>query len=328
MELYLKLLIQEQKKYVALKKVFSAFKNSVESQRIYREVTILSQLRNHPFIINLQDVHKAENDQDIYLVFECMDADVRTVIRASVLLPIHHKYILWQLLCSLKFIHTVGLIHRDLKPSNILINADSSIKLCDFGLARLVSPRLGNSDVLTDYIATRWYRSPELLLGCTHYGTEIDMWAVGCILAELVSSKPLFPGASTMDQLERIIAFCGKPTKTQIDELNLPMAVTMISNLQFSRPILILEEKLNGADPLAIDLIKRLVVFNPKGRFSVDDCLNHPYLKEFLREDRKVSFSKKVEMALKDSKRYTIREYKNQIYREIYETYKTPRKTV
>ena len=300
---------------VALKKVFGAFQNATDAQRTYREITFLRQLRSHPFIIGLIHVHRAENDLDLYLVFECMETDVHAVIRAGILLDIHQRYIFWQLLCALKFIHSAGLIHRDLKPSNMLIKSDSSIKVCDFGLSRAFNCK-PEEDNLTDYIATRWYRAPEILFGSSHYGIEVDMWAAGCILAELVSGRPLFPGASTMDQLERVISFTGPPNNEEIISIDSQMVETMLSNLTYSRPKLILEEKLSGAPLESIDLIKKLLTFNPKKRLTAEECLKHPYVSQFHSEKKEIISPTKIIMALSDSNTHTIREYRNQIYKE------------
>ncbi|EAY17376.1 CMGC family protein kinase [Trichomonas vaginalis G3] len=244
-----------------------------------------------------------------------MDTDVHTVIRAGILLDVHQRYIFWQLLCALKFIHSAGVIHRDLKPSNMLIKSDSTIKVCDFGLSRCIND-MHKDELLTDYIATRWYRAPEILFGSSKYGPGIDMWAAGCILAELVGGRPLFPGASTMDQLERVISFTGMPNKEDIESMGCQMVETMLGNLTFSRPQLVLEERLSHADPNAIDLIKKLCSFNPNKRPSAEQCLAHPYLKDFHFESREVSSSIKVKMALCDANKHTIREYRNQIYKE------------
>lgn len=300
---------------VALKKVFGAFQNPTDAQRSYREITLLKQLKSHPCIVGLLNVHRADNDLDLYLVFECMETDVHAVIRAGILLDIHQRYIFWQLLCALKYMHSAGLIHRDLKPSNMLINSDSSIKVCDFGLSRAISED-NSPENLTDYIATRWYRSPEILFGCTTYDFGIDMWAAGCILAELVSGRPLFPGASTMDQLERIISYTGPPSNEDIEAMNSSFTHTMLSNLSYSRPRLILEEKLSGAPPDAIDLIRKLLAFNPKDRPSAVECLAHPYVEKFHREAKEISAPNRIHMAIPDSQHATIREYRNQIYRE------------
>ena len=129
-----------------------------------------------------------------------MDTDLHACIRANILEDIHKQYIIYQLLKAIKYMHSGGVLHRDLKPSNLLLNKECLCKVADFGLARSIASLkrdAGPSPVLTDYVATRWYRAPEILLGSTAYSTGVDLWTIGCILGELVNGKPIFPGAST-----------------------------------------------------------------------------------------------------------------------------------
>lgn len=185
------------RKQVAVKKIFDAFQNSTDAQRTYREIAFLQELNigRHSNIIKLLNVLKAENDADIYLVFEYLEIALHSVIKANILQDLHRRFIVYQCLRALLYIHSGDLLHRDLKPSNILINSDCTTKLCDFGLARSVAEQqtaaaagtstLDNSSsaVLTDYVATRWYRAPEILLGSHAYSKSVDMWSIGCIMA-------------------------------------------------------------------------------------------------------------------------------------------------
>jgi len=142
---------------------------------------------------------------------------LHAVIRANILEPIHKSYVIYQLVRSIFYMHSAELLHRDVKPSNLLLNADCLVKLCDFGLCRSTADIGAKADaILTDYVATRWYRAPEILLGSTKYGKPIDMWSVGCILGEMLNSKPVFPGNSTMNQLDRIVQLTGRPTSEDI----------------------------------------------------------------------------------------------------------------
>ena len=175
---------------VALKKVFDAFQNATDAQRTFREIMFLQELNNHENIVKLWNVLKADNDRDIYLVFEFMDTDLHAVIRANILEEVHKQYIMYQLLKALKYMHTAGMLHRDMKPSNMLLNSDCLVKVCDFGLARSIASMNASSasnPVLTDYVATRWYRAPEILLGSTKYTKGVDMWSIGCILGEVLA---------------------------------------------------------------------------------------------------------------------------------------------
>jgi len=320
-----KVMDKQTQQVVALKKVFGAFQNLTDAQRTYREITFLRHFTNHPCIVNLISCHKAENDTDIYLVFECLETDVHAVIRAHILLDVHHRYIFWQLLCSLKFLHSAGVIHRDLKPSNLLINSDSGIKLCDFGLARAVGTEISPEE-LTDYIATRWYRAPEILFGSSSYTFAVDLWAAGCILAELVSGRPLFPGSSTMDQLERIISFTGPPSQSAIDSMGSNFTQTMLSNLSYMRPRFQLEEKLQGAPQDAIDLIKQLISLDPNDRPTAAECLDHPYVAQFHNPEKEKTSDSIVVMSLKENEKHSIREYRNQVYREAVTPTEAPKR--
>ncbi len=198
--------IDRQTKVVkALKKNFDAFSNSTDAQRTYREIMFLRQLK-HSNIISLERTVRAKNDKDIYLVFEHMDVDLHTLIRedgrSTNLQERHKQYIIYQIAKSIYFLHNSNLIHRDLKPSNILINENCDAKLCDFGLVRLMEePDDHEVVVMTDYIATRWYRAPELLFGCKDYCKSVDIWALGCLIGEMFYGKAMFPGTSTINQI-------------------------------------------------------------------------------------------------------------------------------
>jgi mitogen-activated protein kinase 15 len=131
-----------------------------------------------------------------------MEADLHNAIGQKILKDLHNRYIMYQICKGMKYLHSADVIHRDLKPSNILINSDCSLKICDFGLARSMAADSPDKDVvMTEEVATRWYRAPEVLLGSQTYDKSADVWSVGCILGELLLGKPLFPGNSTLNQL-------------------------------------------------------------------------------------------------------------------------------
>ncbi|KAJ2940802.1 hypothetical protein O0L34_g10051 [Tuta absoluta] len=209
---------------VAIKKIFDAFRNQTDAQRTFREITFLQAFRNHPNIVKLHSIHRASNNRDIYLGFEYMETDLHCVIkRGNILKDVHKRYIMYQILKATKYIHSGNVIHRDQKPSNVLIDSACTVKLADFGLARSVSSLYRGGGVngsggeddqcLTDYVATRWYRAPEILIASKNYTKGIDMWSLGCILGEMLVGKPLFPGTSTVNQVECIMQALPRPSQ-------------------------------------------------------------------------------------------------------------------
>lgn len=132
---------------------------------------------------------------EVYIVQELMETDLHRVIQTQKLSDDHCQYFVYQILRALKMLHSANVLHRDLKPSNLLVNSNCDLKVCDFGLARTVAHQEDNSGFMTEYVATRWYRAPEIMLTFKQYTKAIDVWSVGCILAEMISGRPLFPGS-------------------------------------------------------------------------------------------------------------------------------------
>lgn len=297
---------------VALKKIFDAFQNATDAQRTFREIMFLQELNDHENIIKLLDVMKAENNRDIYLVFEHMETDLHAVIRAGILEEVHKQYTIYQLLKSLKYMHSGGVIHRDIKPSNLLLNSECLVKVGDFGLAR----SLDKDNVLTDYVATRWYRAPEILLGSQKYTTGVDMWSVGCILGELIGGKPMFPGNSTMNQLDRILEMTGPPTPEDLEAIQSPFALTMLETLP---PVKrkSLRDMYPQASHDALDLLEKLLQFNPNKRPTAEEALAHPYVGTFHNPAEELVCPHKIVIPIDDNHKCSIEEYRGKLYQEI-----------
>jgi len=301
---------------VALKKCFDAFRNATDAQRTFREIMYLQALSGHENIIRLQHVIKAENDRDIYLTFDHMETDLHAVIRCGILQDIHKKYITWQLLKALKYLHSADLLHRDIKPSNLLLNSDCHVKVCDFGLCRSVAEVAGPAPVLTDYVATRWYRAPEILLGSTKYTRGVDMWAVGCILGEMLNGKPVFPGNSTMNQIERIVEITSKPNSEDLDAIQSPYAATMLDSLEVK--VKALNEVFPLASAEAKDLLKTCFFFNPNSRASAEECLRHIFVTEFHSEEDEPNYPHgPLKLPIDDNIKLTHNQYRERLYQEI-----------
>ncbi|XP_053571968.1 LOW QUALITY PROTEIN: mitogen-activated protein kinase 15 [Bombina bombina] len=266
---------------VAVKKIFDAFRNRTDAQRTFREIMFLQEFGEHPNIIKLLNVIRAENDKDIYLVFEHMETDLHAVIKKGNLLKdIHMRYILYQLLKATKFLHSGNVIHRDQKPSNILLDADCLVKLCDFGLARSlyqIQEDSGNP-ALTEYVATRWFRAPEILLASHRYTKGVDMWSIGCILGEMLMGKPLFPGTSTINQIERIMSIISPPSQEDIRSIKSEYGESVINRMSSRQRVSIDSLLPSSTPPEALDLLKKLLIFNPDKRLTAEEALLHPYL--------------------------------------------------
>ncbi|EDV23520.1 uncharacterized protein TRIADDRAFT_50520 [Trichoplax adhaerens] len=266
---------------VAVKKIFDAFRNQTDAQRTFREIFFLQEFSGLDNIIKLINVIKAENDKDIYLVFEYMDTDLHNVIKkGNILKDVHKRYIMYQILRAIKYMHSGNVIHRDLKPSNILLDSECFVKVADFGLARSLkrlTEEVANPN-LTDYVATRWYRAPEILLSSQRYTFGVDMWSIGCILGEILIGKALFPGTSTLNQVEKIVQVIGHPRSEDIQDLESNYAASLLHQIK-TYPSTSLGGLCAGVPDDAMDLLKKLLHFNPKKRLTAEQALKHPYIR-------------------------------------------------
>jgi len=305
---------------VALKKIFGAFQNATDAQRTFREIVFLKEFGNHDNIVLLKEVIRADNDKDIYLVFEHMEIDLHAVVRANILEEVHKRYIIYQVLKAMKYIHSGQVLHRDMKPSNLLLNSECFVKVADFGLARSIDaqedPSQVSMPVLTDYVATRWYRAPEILLGSTKYTKGVDMWSVGCILGELLGGKPVFPGNSTMNQLDRIIEVTGRPSPQDIEAVQSPFASSMLENLPPSHPRS-LRHMFPQASDDALDLFEKLIRFNPDKRITAEEALKHEYVAQFHNDEDEPICRHKIVVPIDDNKKFSISEYRTKLYNLI-----------
>ena len=338
---------KKSKDTVALKKIFDAFQNATDAQRTYREVIFLQQMGEHENIVQLQNVMKADNHRDLYLVFEYMETDLHAVIRANILAEVHKQYIMYQTFKALKYMHSSKLVHRDLKPSNLLLNAECLMKVADFGLARsLLYDQVdtsGERDVLTDYVATRWYRAPEILLGSNAYGKAVDLWSLGCIFGEMLGGKPLFPGSNTLNQVERVGQVIGAPDTNEVTKLNSPYTLEMLDGMKFpmgerkadGKREMVKFDRSNppvpgqaGSDDLmgawrsvypkapddANDLMMQLMQYDPDKRITPEAGLTHPYCVQFHDAPTEVSCDNLVSIHHSDNKKYKTELYRDSLY--------------
>merc|ERR1712154_724056 len=246
-----------------------------------REIKILQNL-DHPNIVRLREVVRSSDIGYIFLVFEYFEHDLASLMDSNLYsFSISEiKCIVIQLLSAIKYAHRHFVIHRDIKLSNILLNSNGCITLCDWGLARLFSDPLKEH---TAKVVTLWYRAPELLFGAIHYHTAIDLWAIGCIVAELLRGKPLLPGNSELHQIQLIFTLLGTPNHhIWPNHKSLPKYNEITKDIDHSK------YKWNQIDSMfagygglnCLDLIKQLLAYDPSKRITAENAIKHPFFKE------------------------------------------------
>ena len=355
-------------------------------------MVFLSQMGNHENIVMLHHVFKADNDRDLYLVFEYMETDLHAVIRANILEEIHKQYIMYQSFKALMYMHSAQLVHRDMKPSNLLLNSECLMKVADFGLARSLLSTKGDFDpasegpntkmpdnpyyiddnpIMTDYVATRWYRAPEILVGSLTYGTAVDQWSLGCIFGEMLGGKPVFPGSSTLNQIEKVGEVIGAPSGDAVRALQSTFVANMLDGMLFPNgevgadgkramlpfnkgappepnstggPIGSSSDDAGGGggagaggQPLkahseetrratwsgmypkasdeAIDLLERLMQYDPRRRMTAAEGLQHSYCAQFHDPESEVTYAHgRVNISVHDNKKLTVSKYRDLLY--------------
>ncbi|KAI9931140.1 hypothetical protein ASPWEDRAFT_22997 [Aspergillus wentii DTO 134E9] len=265
---------------VAIKKVTNILGKGILAKRVLKEIKLLQHFRGHRNITCLYDVDIPQpyDFNEVYLYQDLMECDLGVIIRSGQsMTDAHFQYFIYQTLCGLKYIHSANVLHRDLKPSNLLINADCELKICDFGLARGFSINPAeNAGYKTEYIASRWYRAPEITLNLGGYTQAVDVWSVGCILAELLGGKPLFKGRDNVDQLQQILHYLGTPEEQTLASVSSPYAQEYIRSLP-TKSRIPFSPIFPNANPLAVDLLTKMLKFNPTSRVSAMQALEHPY---------------------------------------------------
>jgi c-Jun N-terminal kinase len=273
---------------VAIKKMAKPFQNVTHAKRAYRELVLMKSF-NHRNIVGLLNTFTPDPDlthfSDIYIVMELMDANLSRVVH----IDLDHErlsFLLYQMVCGIKHMHAANIIHRDLKPSNIVVKEDCSLKILDFGLARSAD----GGFMMTPYVVTRYYRAPEVILGML-YTENVDVWAIGCIFAELVRGQILFPGTDHIDQWTKVIDLLGTPSRAFLQKLQ-PNVRMYVEQLPFKRGYSFEELFPDELFPnstredrdrtqLARHLLTKMLIIDPSKRITVDECLQHPYISQW-----------------------------------------------
>mmetsp|Transcript_16446 Transcript_16446/g.23039 ORF Transcript_16446/g.23039 Transcript_16446/m.23039 type:complete len:450 (+) Transcript_16446:57-1406(+) len=306
---------------IAIKKIMDLFSNKSDSIRILREIHILHHLAGNRHIVTIEDLMVPDPSlpfDHMYIVLGYMPADLHKIIYSSNSLTDRHIcYMVYQMFCALKFIHSANIIHRDLKPSNILVNRNCHIRICDFGLARDIQT---SSAQMTQYVVTRWYRAPEVICS-TNYGAKIDVWAIGCILAEMLLKKALFPGDDYVVQMKLMFEILGCPEAEDLEFIDLKNAKTWAKqyidvNRKRIKPM-DFKKRFQKRDPECLELLKRTLCINPRKRISVQEALSIPFFDDVRKTDWEKPCEQKFVFCFKEDQQLTINQRRDAILKTV-----------
>ncbi|KII91253.1 hypothetical protein PLICRDRAFT_105189 [Plicaturopsis crispa FD-325 SS-3] len=275
---------------VALKRILMHNEKEGMPVTALREIKILKAL-DHPCIVNILDMFVVrskgkESSLSVYMVFPYMDHDLAGLLENErvKLQPSHIKLYMKQLLEGTEYMHRNHILHRDMKAANLLISNTGTLLIADFGLARAYDPSIvvgdgtdhrGKDRKYTNCVVTRWYRPPELLMGARQYGGEIDLWGIGCVLGEMFFRKPILPGQSDLDQLEKIWQLCGTPNQHSWPNYDALPGCEGVKRFN-SHPRRI-KQVYESIGPETCDLLEKLLTCNPRERITASQALDHDY---------------------------------------------------
>lgn len=308
---------------VAIKKLHDPFRDVNQACRVYRELRLL-QLMRHDNVIRAVDLYTPDtvehNFSNVYVVTEYAGHSLLALLKSqrdsgkTLLDQDHTRFIIYQVLRALKYIHSANVMHRDLKPSNLALTESCDLTVLDFGLARTLE---NTSNSLTQYVMTRWYRSPEVIYwNIDSYNTQADIWSVGCIAAELFDGKPLFPGEDANAQYAMITQLCGSPDEelvVKIEQNNSPHMRKVIERYE-KYPRVDFNKYFRKAPPHFIDFLDKILVLDPEKRMTVEQALEHPYLEEFSMPEDEPSAEERFTL---DDRERSLSEWKALIWQEI-----------
>ncbi|NXD17732.1 MK13 kinase, partial [Nothocercus nigrocapillus] len=296
---------------VAIKKLCRPFQSETFAKRAYRELMLLKHMQ-HENVIGLLDVFTSASSyhefQDFYLVMPYMRTDLQKIMGHE-FSDEKVQYLVYQMLKGLKYIHSAGIIHRDLKPGNLAVNEDCQLKILDFGLARHADAEM------TGYVVTRWYRAPEVILNWMHYNQTVDIWSIGCIMAEMLTGKTFFKGKDYLDQLTQILKVRGYPGEDFVEKLEDKAAKSYIKSLP-KIPTKDLSVFFPKASPQAVDLLDKMLQLDVEKRLTATEALAHPYFDQFRDAEEETEAQQSYDDSLEREK-LSIDEWRKHIYKEI-----------
>uniref|UniRef100_A0A3B3CVE4 mitogen-activated protein kinase n=1 Tax=Oryzias melastigma TaxID=30732 RepID=A0A3B3CVE4_ORYME len=286
---------------VAIKKLYRPFQSEIFAKRAYRELRLLKHMKH-------ENVSPSSLLFPSYLVMPFMGTDLGKLMKMHKLSEDKIQYLVYQMLKGLKYIHSAGIIHRDLKPGNLAINQDCELKILDFGLARQADSEM------TGYVVTRWYRAPEVILSWMHYTQTVDIWSVGCIMAEMLQGKPLFKGNDHLDQLTEIMKITGTPSPEFLSKLESEEAKRYLKSLP-KQEKKDLQKVFPTSDVHAVSVIEHMLLLDPEKRVTAAEALTLPYFTEF-KDSEEEKEAQPYDHSL-DNAELTLEQWKRHTFTEI-----------
>lgn len=305
---------------VAIKKMHP-IEDIIDAKRMLREIRILRYFVHdnliHLFHIAYNHTNKMSRFGDVYLVLNLMDIDLSKIIKKSrnELTDEHIQFIMYQILRGMAYLHSANLVHRDIKPNNLLGNEDCEIRICDFGFAREVDEE--RKADLTEYVVTRFYRAPEVMLSSQQYNTQVDVWSIGCIFYELITGEPLFPCKNYFELIKIIIDVLGKPDSDEMSFISNVHAKNYIEKIPYSNKKKVSERISNYENKAALDLLDKLLVFDYRKRITCAQALRHDYFKDIFEEGDDVFPKIDLNFGFEYDDKLTLKDLKLMILNEI-----------
>jgi mitogen-activated protein kinase 1/3 len=305
---------------VAVKKL-QEIQDISDAKRVLREIIILKAC-HHDNLLELKGFHLEPKDNfyEVYLVTELMDFDMYRVIKKGreEMTGEHIQYVMYQIFLGLYYLHENNIIHRDIKPNNILLNDSCDVKICDFGFAREILS--GNTTDNTEYVVTRYYRAPEIMLNSRKYDSAVDIWSIGCTFFELIDSRILFEEANNyIKLLEMIIQMLGTPSTETLNFIENENAINWIKTQKQApsrKASWYLKNKNINAQ--ALDLLDKCLVFDPRHRISAKEALEHPYFEDLFEAENDLNIMKlEFDFKFEQNPNLTMEELKHRLFKEV-----------
>jgi serine/threonine protein kinase len=309
--------LQTKKKY-AIKKI-DKIESMSQLKRVIREIMILKSF-NHENLLKIKSIHLENKDQffDVYLITDLMDFDLLKVIRRgrNELTGEHIQYIMYQIFLGVYVLHQNDIVHRDIKPNNIFLSEGCDVKIGDFGFAREIQD---NPDDITIYVVTRQYRAPEIMVNESKYGSEVDIWSIGCTFFELLDGKVLFSRTKNYIQLmNKILLLLGSPSEEALEFIHNESAVKWIKDQNFGPPKKPSDKFVNlDIDENAKDLLDKCLIFDPRKRISAKEALMHPYFADLFSEEDLNVMNLELEFCFDQNKFMTVNKLKEKFIKEV-----------